>query len=247
MGQAFTWATGLLESRATAFLPPHVFVAADDQERWATHGGPWSKYVDDLIKVSLDEVVGLHDGEARAQRLLTAARKLVDALRAAGPDVGVWTPFGTRTSAFWASWGAMETAVDRVDAQLSLGQAPDTVHLSDDLSLDTLQFWLRGATSPDAAAFFGPRLAAMAGEGESFRFRAMGAAGAVRAEWLVLRTPKGLVMAAEDDGGRTGMTVSGRAGDLLMLLKRRVPMKEAAVDVQGDARLLEHWLENVLV
>ncbi|ALO99007.1 hypothetical protein SHL15_8032 [Streptomyces hygroscopicus subsp. limoneus] len=105
---------------------------------------------------------------------------------------------------------------------------------------------MRGTTSPEAAAFFGPRLAATTGEGESLRSRATGATGAVRAEWLVLRTPKGLVMAAEDDGRRAGVTVSGRAGDLLMLMKRRMPMTEAAVDVQGDTRLLRHWLENVL-
>ncbi|MGW2776526.1 hypothetical protein ACWC4C_29135 [Streptomyces olivaceoviridis] len=125
--------------------------------------------MDDLITVPLGEVVRFHDGEARAQWLLTAAGNLVKALRAAGPDVHMWSPSGAGTTAFQASWGVMETAVHR------------------------------------------------GGRAAVARLRAG------------CRAP-----------------VSGRAGDLLMLMKRRMPMTEAAVDVQGDTRLLEHWLENVL-
>ncbi|MFE1197767.1 maleylpyruvate isomerase N-terminal domain-containing protein [Streptomyces olivaceoviridis] len=86
--------------------------------------------MDDLITVSLGEVVRFHDGEARAQWLLTAAGNLVKALRAAGPDVHMWSPSGAGTTAFQASWGVMETAVHRADVQLSLGCAPDAVHRS---------------------------------------------------------------------------------------------------------------------
>ncbi|MHC5909122.1 hypothetical protein ACVNF4_35440 [Streptomyces sp. S6] len=54
-------------------------------------------------------------------------------------------------------------------------------------------------------------------------------------------------MAPAGDDRRGGVTVTGRAGDLLLLLKRRVPVREAAVEVTGDARLLGHWLEHVRV
>ncbi|WP_405773544.1 maleylpyruvate isomerase N-terminal domain-containing protein [Streptomyces sp. NBC_01538] len=244
--QAFTWAAGMVETRAKEFLPPHLFVAGGDEERWATHGGTWPEYVNDLIKVSFDEVAEFDGGEARARWVLAAADSLVVALRDAGADGDVWNSVGADGTRFWASWGALETMVHRADTELLLGRAPDALRLRSDLSVESVQLWLQMITAPGAEAFFGPRLAAMAGEGESLRFRATDVADVAEAEWLLLRTPEGPALAAEDDDRRAGTTVSGRAGDLLMLLKRRVPMKQAAVDITGDARLLEHWLANVM-
>jgi len=244
--QAFTWAAGLVETRAAEFVPPHVFVAAADDDRWGKHTGTWAEYVDELIGVSMEEAASLGGAEARARWVQGAADNLVAALRRAGPDADVWNSFGTGGARFWASWGALETAVHRADTELLLGHAPDSVRLSPELSLDSVRFWLRAVTAPGAEAFFGPGIGALAGDGESLRFRARDVMGGAFADWLVERTPTGPVLAA-DDGRRAGVTVAGRAGDLLLLLKRRVPPREAAVEVTGDVRLLEHWLAHVMV
>jgi hypothetical protein len=247
--QAFTWAAGLVETRAAAFVAPHAFLGPLDQERWAKQQrrDDWAEYVDALIGVSLDEADRLGGAEARAQWVLGAAGKLVAALRDAGPDAEVWNSFGAGGARFWASWGALETAVHRADAELLLGRAPDGVRLASDLSTDSVRFWLRAVTAPGSEAFFGPGLRALAGSGESLRFQATDAPEGVPAAWLVLRTPEGPVLASGDDDRRAGVTVTGRAGDLLLLLKRRVAPREAAVEVSGDLRLLEHWLAHVMV
>ncbi|WP_055522658.1 maleylpyruvate isomerase N-terminal domain-containing protein [Streptomyces graminilatus] len=245
--QAYTWAAGLVETRAAEFVPPHVFVAGADDDRWGKHTGTWAEYVDELIGVSIEEAASLGGAEARARWVRGAADSLVATLRRAGPDTDVWSSVGAGGTRFWASWGAMETAVHRADLDLLLGRAPDTVGLSPELSLDSVRFWLRAVTAPGAEAFFGPGFGALAGDGESLRFRATDATDEAYADWLVVRTPTGPVLAAPDDGGRAGVTITGRAGDLLLLLKRRVAPREAAVDITGDARLLEHWWTHVIV
>lgn len=75
------------------------------------------------------------------------AERLVEALRAAGPEAQVWTPVpdGKHTASFWARRFAFETVIHRADATLALG-AEFTVDA--DVALDAVDEWMELGSLP---------------------------------------------------------------------------------------------------
>ncbi|SFJ40213.1 TIGR03083 family protein [Amycolatopsis sacchari] len=93
IGGGHRWATEMVRTRATGFLP-------DDQIR---------------------DVAGDDSGPVPAEWLLSGAKEFAGALREAGPDTEVWAVFHYHTMTFWARRFANETTVHRADAMLAAG------------------------------------------------------------------------------------------------------------------------------
>ncbi|BFV58654.1 maleylpyruvate isomerase family mycothiol-dependent enzyme [Kitasatospora sp. CMC57] len=241
--QALSWAAGLVETRAVAFVPPANAAAGA-----GTGDADWTDAVDDLARRALDGFTGGDDREALSAWLLGAADRLADALRDAGPDGPVWTTFGPHRAGFWARWGALEAAVHRADAELLAGRefGPD-FGLDPELSYDSVGLWLTALGDPATEPFYDPRVVNLRGSGETLLFQVVDAPSGEVGRWLVTRTPEGPRTAvAPAEGTAADVTVRGDAAALLLVLKGRIPSTTPEVTVTGDAALLDHWLANAL-
>jgi uncharacterized protein (TIGR03083 family) len=171
---------------------------------------------------------GEHAGWLRA-----GAAGLVSAIGEAGEDP-VWTHLGTGPASYWARRMAHETAVHRADAQIALGQRPqiDPVTAADGIGewLGFLAAPATGADSPPLAGCDGRVLHVHATD------EVLGSSG----EWLIRPGPGGVTVAAGHAKG--DVAVRGAASDLLLLLMRRLPPADPAVEVLGDATLLDALL-----
>jgi uncharacterized protein (TIGR03083 family) len=205
--------------------------------RWALAAvaGRATEYVDPR---GVGDGIPPGDSEGRLAWLTSGAERMVRALREAGPEAPVWSWGYAQTAGFWTRRMAHETLVHRADACLAVGAefAPAPESAADGLSelLDLI-------ASPRAAEIQ-PGFAKLAGDGQTLHFHAtddgLGAAG----EWLVRRTPGGVVWKYGHDKG--DVAVRGTAAGLLLMAYRRLTPAEAGVEVLGDERLLGHWLDH---
>jgi uncharacterized protein (TIGR03083 family) len=192
----------------------HRWVAAMIVKRAADRGAHWSESAPPPNDELLDWFA-------------QGAPMLADALAGAGPNTAVWTWTDDKTTSFWARRQAIETAVHRVDAQLSVGDAepvdtPLAVDGIDEL-FDLLPFW--------------PSAGRVRGNGETLHFHCTDADG----EWLVRLEPDRADVTREHAKG--DVAARGTASDLLLFVYGRVPPER--LDVFGDAALLTHWRELV--
>ncbi|MGW6602452.1 maleylpyruvate isomerase family mycothiol-dependent enzyme [Streptomyces sp. NPDC055036] len=169
--------------------------------------------------------------------LADGAAKLVGALREAGTGAGVWTWAWERTTDFWARRMAHETVIHRADAALAAGVP---FEVAPDVAADTIDELLQMVGF--AAASGDPEAAELRGPGRTLHFHATDADGGVDAEWLVEFGEEGF-------GWRRGhekatVAVRGPLTDVLLVLYRRLPADSDRVEVLGDAKLLDFWLER---
>ena len=172
------------------------------------------------------------DDSALGGWLIEGATKLADILRAAGPDLRVWTPADEEliepSTGFWARRMAYETLLHRADAALATGAE---FVVDERLAADAVEEWLQFSTVPEAYEP-PPGGPALLGPGRALRFDA-GTAG----EWLVdlgAERPRWL-----RDGGAATASVRGPVTDLLLFLYGR---PAPGVSMSGDSRLLDRWL-----
>ena len=59
---------------------------------------------------------------------------------------------------------------------------------------------------------------------------------------MVTRTPSGVTVARGH--GKADVAVRGPAASLLLILTRRLPPTDPAVEVLGEQALLTHWLQH---
>ncbi len=156
---------------------------------------------------------------------------LVDALRSAPDDMECWAFLRAPSAkAFWARRQLHETAIHRVDAELSSGSvSPIPV----DHALDGVDELLTGFL-PRRSSKLKPE------KPSTIAVRPTDAEDA----WLVSAGPDGAtterVSSSEAD-----VTVRGTAADLYLLLWNRRDL--AGLDVIGDETLLDLWRSNVQV
>jgi uncharacterized protein (TIGR03083 family) len=206
----------------------HRWAEAIVDRRATSFVGPWE--LDDLAMPDADA--------PRTDWLRTGATRLVAAARAAGPDTAVWSWTDEQRVGFWVRRMTHETLVHRADADLALGR---TFTVAADLAADGIREWL-GLLSSDHLARLRPTLAALPGRGETLHLHATDAELDGTGEWMVHRSPVGVVWSPRHDRG--DVTVTGRAADLLLLLLRRVGPDRPGLAVYGDEALLTHWLEH---
>jgi len=168
--------------------------------------------------------------------LRTGAAGVIDAVRAAG-DEQVWTHPGPGPASYWARRMAHETAVHRADGQIALGQRP---RIDPVTAADGIDEWLGFLAEPGED---GDRPALAGLQGKVLHVHVTGegtGAEGVTGEWMI--RPGAAGIAVEPGHGKGDVAVRGAAGDLLLLLMRRVPPSDPGIDVLGDAALLDALL-----
>lgn len=135
---------------------------------------------------------------------------------------------------FWARRQAHETMVHRVDAELAAGCA---AVLDPGLAADAIDEWLWLLRGPRRPALDGSALPADA----ALHLQAADH-GRVPRDWLVSVTPDGIT--TRDGRGPAGVTASGPAGQLLLVLVRRLPPASENVLVTGNPEMLAGFLAS---
>ncbi|NUP44650.1 MAG: maleylpyruvate isomerase family mycothiol-dependent enzyme [Streptomyces sp.] len=213
LGGAQRWGAEIVRTRATGPLPDDHF---RDLSPYAHEDpavlGPW-----------LSEGAGL----------------LADTLRAAGPDVEVWTPVPGGTAAFFARRFTHETVVHRADATLALGAE---FALAEDVALDALDEWMELGSLPMHFEIH-TRMRELLGPDRTIHLHATDTAPDAAAEWVVDLT--GEVIAWRRAHEKAAVAVRAPLAELLLLVYRRRPAHGEGVEVLGDARLLDFWLDRV--
>lgn len=215
----------------------------------ATHIGRGHRWAAELVttrataNIPMNEVPGgkLPDGPQQQAAWLNDSADLVAGAVAAAGDEPVWTFLGLRPARWWLRRRAHEAAVHLADAQLASGHETG---LAADFAADGIGEWLemvaaspQASTEPARARGEGGR-----GEGQTLHFHATDAGLDGAGEWLVRRTPAGA--AVERGHAKADVAVRGPAARLLLVLTRRLPATDPAIEVLGDQELLRHWLAH---
>ena len=173
------------------------------------------------------------DPAQHASWLNTGADRVIEAVTAAGSDP-VWTLAGIGPASFWVRRRAHEAAVHLADAQLAAGRDVD---LTPEVAADGVDEWLTRIADPARAQ---PQ--DLRGHGQSLHFHATDPGLAGTGEWLVTRTPSGVTVTRGH--GKADVAIRGPAASLLLVLTRRLPPSDPAIDILGEQALLTHWLQH---
>ncbi|MEH0844928.1 maleylpyruvate isomerase family mycothiol-dependent enzyme [Micromonospora sp. CPCC 205711] len=171
--------------------------------------------------------------------LVEGAAGLADVLTAAGPDAPVWTPLPAAGTPFWARRFAHETLMHRADAALALGV---DFAVTPELAIDAIDEWMELGSLPQMFDFH-PHRRELLGPGRTLHLHATDVPSEAGAEWLVDLT--GDLLAWRRAHEKAAVAVRGPVAELLLLVYGRLPVDEAGVEVLGDAKLLDFWLERV--
>jgi uncharacterized protein (TIGR03083 family) len=219
----------------------------------ATHVGRAQRWAAEIVTTRSAEFIPFRsvpdgrfpDDPAQHAAWVTAGgRRVIDAVRSAG-EARVWAFDGTGPAGFWARRMTHETGVHAADAEAAFGRQPE---IAPDLAADGIDEWLGLLASRryQPAEPPGPPLA----EGQVLHVHATGTGpdgtrseGTVSegtGEWLVSVTGSGIAVRAGH--GRADVALAGPASRVLLVLLRRLPPDDPAVQVHGDAGLLGQWL-----
>jgi hypothetical protein len=132
-----------------------------------------------------------------------------------------------------------ETVVHRADATLAVG-AEFTVDA--DVAVDALDEWMQLGSLPEILDVH-PEKRELLGPGRTLHFHASDTAPEASAEWLVDLT--GDVIVWRHVHEKAAVSVRGPLTDLLLVIYRRRPARSKEVEILGDVRLLDFWLERV--
>jgi uncharacterized protein (TIGR03083 family) len=169
--------------------------------------------------------------------LVRRGEALVAALRDADPDADVWAWGADQHVRFWSRRLVHEIAVHTADAQLAVGRPP---RFPSDLAPDAVDELLDNLPS---AATFSPHVEQLRGDGASIHLHSTDVDG----EWMIELQPDGYRWSHGHAKG--SVAVRGAAGDLVLLLYRRLDPTAGAPDaprfaVFGDDAVLGHWLAH---
>jgi len=176
------------------------------------------------------------DATGRAQWLTDGAARLADVVRAAGQDLA-WSFDGMRPAHFWARRMAHETLVHCADVQEAAGEAFDP---RPEFAADAIDEWLRFMSRLNAG---GNDLASVLPAGRSLHVHATDPGLGGLGEWLVTHPAEDGVRVLGEHA-KSDVALTGPAADVLLVLMRRRPPGSGAVQVSGDAALLDRWIEQ---
>jgi uncharacterized protein (TIGR03083 family) len=169
--------------------------------------------------------------------LRAGAARLVGAVRDAGSGL-VWSFTGPVPAGYWLRRMAHETLVHRADAQLAAGAEPEPV-IEAEVAADAIDEWLMlltgGLGDPGELAKALP-----AGAGLHIHATDDGLGG--HGEWMIRHDEGGLT--AEPGHGKGDAALAGPAVSLLLVLMRRRPVSDPAVNVYGDSAVVDGWLAS---
>jgi uncharacterized protein (TIGR03083 family) len=173
------------------------------------------------------------DSAEMAEAIRDAAASLVTTLRATGPSAQMWCPVRGSGSAFYARRFAHEIAMHRADGTLALGLP---FELADDVASDGVEEWLELGSMPFHFDVH-PWMRELLSPGRSIGLHATD----TDEHWLLDLTGEVITWRRGDVPTSAGLR--GTVTDLLLVLYRRSPA--SAVEVVGDAGLVDFWLERV--
>ena len=176
------------------------------------------------------------DPAQHATWLNAGAHRVIDAVREAGADE-VWAFGDIVPASFWARRMTHETLVHTADAELAAGRE---VTIAPDLAADAIDEWL-GFLSGPVNGRPDPRAQALP-EGRVLHVHATDSELDGSGEWLVRHTPSGVTV--EPGHAKGDVALTGPAERLLLVLMRRLPASDPAVEVFGDSELLGQWLAH---
>jgi uncharacterized protein (TIGR03083 family) len=208
----------------------------------ATHVGRAHRWAAEIVSTRSERFIefrSVPDGKpppgaaGQAEWLTTGAASLAAAVAAAGDDL-VWAFLDLRPAAFWARRMANETLVHCVDAQLAAG---DVIEMQAGFAADAIDEWLTVMSPLNAGE---PDLRSVLPPGAALHVLATGPAGEPAGEWRVIHGQDGVRVLRGPGAGVVGL--AGPAGDVLLVLMRRLPVSAPSVQVGGDAPVLDRWL-----
>ncbi len=206
VGRAHRWAELMVRERATAEVP-------DDAAHVPDHDpAPGPGALDAWLEAG--------------------ATRLADTLRAAGPDLPVWTWARPQRAGFWARRMTHETLVHRADAALAAARPFTT---DPELAADTVDEWLELITDPEQIAG-DKELTELLGTGQTLHLHATDA----DAEWVIVRGPERLEVRRAHE--KCDVALRGTLTDVVLALMRRLPLDSDRLEVLGERPLLDHWL-----
>jgi uncharacterized protein (TIGR03083 family) len=157
--------------------------------------------------------------------LTESAQTVLDAVDSTGPAVPVWTFTGPKPAAWWIRRRLHEATAHRADAVLALGGTPD---LDPALGADGLAEWLDLLVARDGT---------LLPEGTTLHLHATDVEG----EWTVTPTPTGITW--EPGHAKGTAAVRGPAALLYLALLRRVPLDHPQLQVFGEEKLAQAFLD----
>ena len=184
-----------------------------------------------------DDLAVPEGAQQRSAWLREGAARLVDAVREAGVETTVWSWADEQTAGFWLRRMVHDTAVHRADAELAVGRP---FQISAELAADGISEWLELLSSAKLAAG-SPAIGKLRGHGQTLHFHATDDGLGETGEWMVRRTPSGVVW---EHGHRKGdVALRGPAAELLLVITHRLPVTDPRIQVLGDEQLIATWLE----
>jgi uncharacterized protein (TIGR03083 family) len=163
--------------------------------------------------------------------LREGATELVDATRSAGPSTPVWTwAGGPQPAQWWLQRMLYELVVHVADAAFALGE-PVTVDAS--LAAAGIDEWLT------ILPFVQEDMVEALPPGRSMHLHALDGG-----EWLLRGAADGLTW--ERGHVKADVAVRGDAGSLYLLLNRRLPADDPAMEIHGDRPTLDTWLAHTI-
>jgi uncharacterized protein (TIGR03083 family) len=171
--------------------------------------------------------------EILAASLAEAAATLAATLVDVGPDGQMWCPVDDGGPAFYARRFAHETAMHRADAALALGVE---YRLEPDVAVDAVDEWMELGCLPFHFEVH-PWMRELLAPGRTIGLHATD----TDAHWLLDFTGDVIAWRRADESAAA--EIQGPVTDLLLTLYRRRPV--SGLDVAGDAKLVDFWLERV--
>jgi uncharacterized protein (TIGR03083 family) len=215
------------------------------------HVGRAHRWVEAIVRTRADEDVpedqvpdfgGPADSEPAALEawLADGAEKTAATLREAGAGTEVWSWAWERSAGFWARRMAHETVVHRADAALAVSR---TYEVEPDIGADTIDEWLEIVAFSQAHG--DPEAADLRGGGRSILLRATDAPQVVGAEWLIeFGEHRFDWRRGSTETSDATVELRGALADVLLVFQRRLAPGGDRVEVLGDAKLLDFWLER---
>ncbi|MET7932174.1 maleylpyruvate isomerase family mycothiol-dependent enzyme [Streptomyces sp. NPDC005322] len=173
--------------------------------------------------------------------LSEGAERLAETLREAGTGLELWAPVPAPEGAtdFYARRFTHETVVHRADATLALG-AEYTV--DQEVALDALDEWMELGSLPMHFEIH-PWMRELLGPGRTLHFHATDTAPEAAAEWVADLTGDAIVWRRAHE--KAAVAVRGPLTELLLLIYKRRPARGEDIEILGDEKLLDFWLERV--
>ena len=171
--------------------------------------------------------------------LAEGAAELAAALRAATADTPLWTPVPGGTASFYARRFTHETALHRADATLALGER---YQLDTEVAIDGIDEWMQLGSLPMHFEVH-PQMRELLGAGRTVHLHATDTAPEAAAEWLVDLTGDAITWRRGHE--KAAVAVRGPVTGLLLVIYKRRPPRNPDIEIIGDEKLLDFWLERV--